>query len=182
MAVESATYKIPSPEDGDVPNGPAQFKAQADKVDAIKWLSQNLKPTTGVVVPSEQLITTTSYQDLPGAILEITPVVASIILITATFDCILSYSESLGGFEQRILGTIKVDAAAEETNTAFFEANQSAALTGNRSHRATVSQVYRIALTAAKHTIKMRAKQTVGTVTASVQEEGSRFIYQLVAS
>lgn len=35
MTVESALFKIPSPGDADVPNAPAQFKAQADLLDTL---------------------------------------------------------------------------------------------------------------------------------------------------
>jgi hypothetical protein len=39
---ETAVNKLPYPEDGDIPNGPAQIKALADALEAIKWPTANV--------------------------------------------------------------------------------------------------------------------------------------------
>jgi hypothetical protein len=169
VTIESAVYKIPSPEDKDAPNGPAEFKAQADAIDAIKWLSRSLKPTIGVVQASEGFELPEAYKDVPGTTLELTPAVASTLLVvanwhfqTAAAGTILSGTMSLNGVDQTPTGLLTVG--------------------GSNAVYQTVPQVYALALPAEKNTIKMRAKSSTKSVVYSLVAANTRYLYAMFAS
>lgn len=172
MAVSgaSAVNKIPYSLGTDKPpDVPAVTKAMAEALDALKWGSRNLKPTVGVKAATESLALTGSYQDVVGTTLEITPAVASILNITAIFEF------RLGEAAARFNGTIRLD-STDQTPVAAYEAS-------GAGNRATVSQVYSLSLTAALHTVKMRAIRASGASGGVLGGEGStRYLYTLVAS
>jgi len=175
VTVETSTYKFPSPEDSEAPNGPAQIKALADKLEATKWLSQSLKPTRGVKQASANLgPLTTSYQDVAGTTLEITPVVASIIRIWATFGM---QGQQLEGIENNeVFGIVNLDGVDQTAQYAWSNIIQKGEQIGSRS------LVTELALTAAKHTIKLRAKKTGAFATWFVIGAATHYAYDLVAS
>lgn len=137
--------------------------------------SRKMKPTTGLVAASADLALTEAYQDITGTTLEITPAVASILLVTTVFDIEIHPNAEKAATG---IGTLSVDAVDQE------RVAQKQALivpTGNAVLRDTVFQQYRLALTAAKHTIKMRCKKT-GAEPMKVYKTNTCFMYQLVAS
>lgn len=168
---------IPYPLDADAPDGAAQIKATATLLDTLKWGSRNLKPSVGVKAASEGLILTTSYQDVPTTAghLEITPAVTSLLLVVASFSFfnVSGVKTIIGG-----QGTIKVDSEAEQSALAEY----TGAATINQPKPA--SQVYAVSLSAAKHTIKLRARRNSATAEeeCTLLAANTRFIYALFAS
>lgn len=157
MPGETSVNKIPYPKDADAPDGPTQIKALAELLDTLKWGSRNLKPTAGIIAGNEDLTLTTSYQDVPGAKLEYTPPVAVNLHILTVFDFLAESTtpeHEPGGEPGEAFGSVKLDSAAEQTPLAKFDIDGLG--------RATVSQVHSLALTAAAHTIKLRAKKGGG--------------------
>lgn len=148
---------------GDVTNDEAGVFTVGDG----KITSQKMKPTVGVKASSGDLTLTTSYQDVPGAALSITPVVASTLKVTAIFEF-----GPEGGASGEMLGTLRLDAEDQSR-----VARGGAASIGEKG---TYSQIYALALTAAPHTIKMRAKR-VGASGACLAA-GTAFLFELVAS
>lgn len=163
MPGETSVNKIPFPLDADAPDGPTQIKALADLLDTLKWGSRNLKPVAGVKAAGGNLALTTSYQDVPETTLEITPAVASILKVIAIFNfqSIVSTEEALG--------TVRVD-AVDQSQPALAEGS------------GTFAQVYAIPLTAAAHTIKLRAKVGAEGHTGECNGFGTQFLYELIAS
>ena len=145
------------------PDMAAVTKAMADRL--------HLRlPTAGLVQASASLGLTGSYQDVAGTTLEITPAVASILKVTAAFE--FRAGEVTGVYE----GTMRLD-AADQTPTACI------GVTNVAPSKIVVCQVYLLALTAAAHTIKMRAKRTSGASGGTLGGEGNtRYLYELVAS
>jgi hypothetical protein len=165
---ETPVNKLPFPEDEDAPDGPVQVGALADALDVLKWGSRNLKPTLGVIAATGDLTLENAYADVPGAVLEITPAVASLLAVVATFDLDLNAGPSQG------YGTISLD-AADQTPVANLVCPAGTDVEAN------VSQVYLLALTAAKHTIKMRGKKAV-TNGGYIRQTHTRALYALFAS
>lgn len=137
--------------------------------------SRKFKPSTGVIAATSNLVLTESYQDVPGGKLEITPAVASKIMIVVFFDFFVALGSG------QALGSISLDGGAENAKTANSEAFLPT-WTSETGLRQTVGQVYELSLTAASHTIKMRAKRVVGTSSYAVNKEGSQMLYFLASS
>jgi hypothetical protein len=116
---------------------------------------------------AESVVLGEAYADLTGCKLEITPNVASVLRVTGIFD--VTIIEAEGEFE----GSVKVDAEAEKTPLARFR-------TTAVSSRATVTQSWVIPLTAAAHTITLRAKR--GPKKVTVFKSGTQMIYELFAA
>lgn len=167
---------LPYPEDTDSPDGPAQIKALADALDVLKWGSRNLKPTVGVVGCSADLNLTNAYQDVPGTELKITPAVASTLLVVASFNFIF---ETVDG-NYRAQGTMRLDSTDQEGRVA----NAGGLIKASIDTPVHGMQVYALALTAAAHTLKMRAKYDVRETGGNIriQDLGTAFLYALVAS
>lgn len=197
----------PYPLDADAPDGPAQIKALAEALNSIpaKLLasdsveeakikdlavttkkianaaiatakladgavtepklgdgagtSRKLKPTAGLIAASSNLVLTGVYADVPGGVLVITPAVPSVLVVIATFQ----FSNS------STIGSLSLDGETEDGRAAVG--------TG----AGVASQTYFIGLSAAKHTIKMRAKRTA-EVTREALAEGTGLVYMLFAS
>lgn len=130
--------------------------------------SRKLKPTVGIFSSSGSMNLPEALTDVAGAVLEITPSVASILKVVATFDFEVITGTSL----RTLTGTLGLD-GVDQTQTAVYKTTATGGLVS-------VTQVYSLALTAAKHTIKMRAKSDVaenGRVT-----KNTRALYELVAA
>ena len=137
--------------------------------------SPKLKPSVGAVYATADLALGAAYADIPGAELKITSAVPSTLLVTATFD--LAALEVAGVAK----GSIAVDGAAESTHVAELQCEADSA--GNQpKNRATVSQTYALSLTAAAHTIKLRARREGGGTTYSARGTHTGFLWMLVAS
>lgn len=121
---------------------------------------------------SEDLTLTSSYQDVPGASLEITPTVESKLIVLAAYN--FTFTEHVQGF--KYYGTLKVDSGSEQSNVAKLGGN-------NASFEATVFQPYVLTLSAAKHTINMRAKGEVNAAASpKVLKTNTGFVYLLLAA
>lgn len=169
MPGETPINKIPYALDADAPDYPTQGKATAELLDTLKWGSRNLKPTVGVKQAEKDLTLTGSYQDITmvGGNLEITPVVASVLLVIPTFDF------NVAGVGAHGNGTVRLD-AADQARTAEWGNGG-----GTDSWQSkTVSQNYALSLEPGAHTIKMRAKGSGGSLIAA----NTSFLYLLLAS
>ncbi len=129
--------------------------------------SRKTKPTTGLVKATGALTAGVAATLVPGAKLEITPAVASVLLVQAVFDI-----EVIGSTIAS--GDIYVDGALTEDG-------QGAVLSAGR---ATVAAVSRFSLSAAKHTIELRASVStgIGGANAVVAANRTRFTYELFAA
>lgn len=148
--------------------------------------SRKIKLTSGVVAQSEDLALTVAYQEVPGSKLEITPPVASIIKIEVVFDLETTTGGNTGP-ECNVgeaLGILLLD-GAEQVGIARTKIQRDGPM--YRIYvRKTVTQVYRLALTAAKHTILLQAKKVeaggVGGIQGNCYAAGTRYVYDLSAS
>jgi hypothetical protein len=148
---------------------------EEEKIKDGATTSRKSKLSVGVVSASgSDLTLTTSYQDVPGASLEITPAVASVLLVHAVFD--LGFIAGASAVFEAV-GTMKVDSDAEQARLAVLTVR----LVTTESQRASVAQTYAIPLTAAKHTLKLRAKR--GAENGAVcYTANTSFSYLLLAS
>lgn len=188
MSKTTAVNALPFPEDTDAPNGPAQIKALAEALDTLKLGSRNLKPTIGIKAVEKDLELTTSYQDLVlvGGDLAITPAVESKLLIASAFDLRATTGANSAGENNvgRALGTIRLD-TEDQSRAARVEVQRDGP-TYRTYVRNTVVEVYLLTLSAAAHTIKMRAKKEAEGGTdanlAKAYAAGSAFGYMLFAA
>lgn len=132
--------------------------------------SRKLKPTLGTVHASESLTLTEFYVDVPGSQREITPVVPSLLVVlmaatmsqkeSGTANCVLNVDE------------------ADQTDLAQINNNNAGAIT------VSTFTPYLLSLSAAKHTIKMRARRTggAGSVVGTAPNGRSGYLYALFAS
>lgn len=151
------------------PAAAADVEAEFDHIaDGFNGL---FKP--GRVSASGDLTLTTSYQDVPGATLSITPTVASTLLVWATAD--LEGSTPTEIAVGKAIAVLNVDSAdrSEQLINGFL--STSAIL------RETVGQSFSISLTAAAHTIKLRAKMEKLT-SGKARETNTGFTYLLIPS
>jgi hypothetical protein len=137
------------------------------KVDDGAVTSGKAKLTAGQVVATStlKLEKGAGYKDVPGATLEITPSVASTLLVIATFELMVEEVESIA--EGALVSdgkTFKSAIWGPKTSGAF----------------ASVSQSYAVSLTAAPHTIKLQARSSGGLSYCFVGATG--FLYELIAS
>lgn len=125
--------------------------------------SRKYKPTNGQLEPSANLILTESYVLIPGMKLEITPAVPSILFINV----------QLGGSGSELCrGQYFLDGVEKD----FLLMNSS-------SSNISGSANFRVPLTAALHTIEIRAKKFgAGSCEITKTSGWTRMIYQLVAS
>lgn len=174
---KSSVYEFPWPGDSQAPNGPLEFEELAKKADAVKWLSRSLKPVSGVRVGSGAIITLTgSYQDVTGTTLEITPEVASYIRINAVFGLNVQENNAVA-IPTEALGTMSVDGVDQTSPLANLSVLVPST---NAAVGATVAAHYLLPLSAAKHTIKMRAKKNTGE-NATIDPSLTCFSYDLIS-
>ena len=169
--------------------GPSKLAAGAALANlaAASVTSPRVKLTAGRVSASGDLDLTGSYADVPGASLTITPMVESKLLVTASFDFkVDSFSTGAPAYVPKIecIGSIKLDAAAESSTLAILEREESAAGDVPLMIRVTCVQTYELTLTAAEHTIKLRAKSgfEAGTSYETCFKDGTGFTYILLAA
>lgn len=157
MTVETPLYKIPSPTDSDTPNAPAQYKAQADAIDAIKWLSQSVKLTTLEKKATATEVSET-FADVAGMTFEITPVAASVLVLAVVPDL-----TKLTVGNTTFTGIVNVDgestAASEARGLMQVRLGEAEF---NPAHLAVQPRILLIPMTAAKHTVKVQARATRG--------------------
>ena len=122
--------------------------------------SRKFKPTSGLLQLSETKTLTESLVDMPGLKLEITPEVASILLVTLTAT--FQIPNSTVARAVLVVDGVEQEDAAEWIGNSTFGGNFPMA-----------TQVYRIALTAAAHTIKVQAhKSAAGGETKMLKRGG----------
>lgn len=154
----------------------------------IDFQGGRLKQTTGLVQQTggaQNL--STSYGDLTGATVTITPAVACHALITATWELQAESDNASNANSVTVeaVGRLVVDGTGQEEarlNRRTFLAVDNSFPTRIDFYgvRGTVTQVYRIPLTAAPHTLKLQAAINNGDFANSFCHQ-ARFIYQLVA-
>ncbi|HUB99264.1 MAG TPA: hypothetical protein VMS11_05515 [Solirubrobacterales bacterium] len=135
--------------------------------------SRKLKPTVGYVQANgEYTSLETAYKDVPGAKLEITPPVASKLLVMATFALNVNGG---GGVGAGASGTVSLDGVDQSRSAGWGQGGETKVWL-----EIDVSQSYLFSLTAAAHTIKLRA----GKASGSTQVDGfnTGFFYMLFAS
>jgi len=131
--------------------------------------SRKMKPTVGEkAMSAEALVLEELYADLAGCQLEITPAVASNLVVTGVFEVVAVEAAV------EMYGSVKVDAEAEKGTVARYRG-------GAASARSTVMQTWVIPLTAALHTIKLRAKRN-SAAKGTVFQPGTKMSYQLFAA
>lgn len=164
-AVEAAKIKADAVETAKVKDAAVTEPKVADGA----VTSRKMKPTIDIQVATSNVGLGAEYGDVPGTTLEITPTVASILYITAIFG----FESAVAG-DIRAEGTMRLD-AEDLFPPAFF--------TGEDNPKgATTSQIFKIPLTAAKHTIKMRVRKAGGFGTGELNSDYTRYQYLLVAS
>lgn len=110
--------------------------------------------TNGTAAASASLTLSGSYQDIAGCTLTFTPSVASTAIITGMFD--FSATSSTSTF----VGELQVDGVSQLGNATF-----GASASGQR---ASVSRIWHVNLSAASHTIKLRASYFSGSGNANL--------------
>jgi hypothetical protein len=144
---------------------PTNLSVTEGKIADAAATSRKIAPTTGLVTASGNLSLTSSNQDVPGASLSITPAVASVLLVTASFDAQASNS---GQF----VGLIELDGVQVGTFARHYASTA--------SERATVTALARLVLDAGPHTVKLRGSNLVGTL-GTIHAPSTGFSYMLVA-
>jgi hypothetical protein len=99
------------------------------------------------------------WTDTPGATVTFTPEVASFVIVHAFFD--LEVKSNAGATNGVLEGRLAVDATGEAA-VARLEVDRN-----DNAIRATVGQVYRVALTAAAHTVRLQHNYSSGASSGS---------------
>jgi hypothetical protein len=149
----------------------ASAAIQGSKLDTADG---RLKKTVGFVTATSSPSLTTSYQDVPGATVTFTPDVACYALVQAAFE-LEAHTDVVGA--QVVSGILVVDGTPQGRGAYLAVTNNNAA---NVVVGGTYFQTYRIALSAASHTLKLQAKKS-STDTAACYFDNTNFSYQLTA-
>lgn len=125
----------------------------------------------GRISASSDLSLTSSYQDVPGATLSITPSVPSLLLVFAVAD--LEGSTPTEIAVGKTIAVLNVDGSdrSEQLINGF--------LSTSAIVRETVSQAFSVSLTAAAHTVKLRAKMEKLT-SGKAHQTNTGFLYLLI--
>ncbi|HET7443282.1 MAG TPA: hypothetical protein VFJ57_01345 [Solirubrobacterales bacterium] len=135
--------------------------------------SRKLKPTVGYAQATAGYTTLeSSFKDIPGAKLEITPPVASKLVVIATWALNVNANEGVGAGAQ---GTVNLDGVDQSRVGSWGQGGGTKVWL-----EMDISQTYLFSLSAAAHTIKLRAR--LGGQTATLNGENSGFFYMLLAS
>jgi len=144
-----------------------------------------LRLTSGLVSASADRTLTGAYQDITGATVTFTPDVAAHALVLAAFDFdwvqfVPGATNELGS---ELAGTLTVDGVAQTKQAKFGGGVSVSGTQVEIDGRATVHQIYRVALTAASHTLKLQARmeQDFGMDQKVCRAAGTQFLYALVA-
>lgn len=125
--------------------------------------SRKFKPTSGEITPSAGLVLTEAYVLIPGMKLEITPPVASVLFLNVTLQ---------GSGSEHCRGQYWLDGVEKDF---LLMSSAFASIMG--------SSTFRIPLTAAEHTIEIRAKKFgAGACTIANAAGWTRMNYVLVSS
>lgn len=114
-------------------------------------LSNTVVQSGEIANPNAALSITSSLQDVPSVTIGVTPTVASIAIVTTTFD--------FTGGTGDLYGYLDVDGSLASSGRGA----RAKFVTGMSGGVITVSQTYRVALTAASHTLKLRTRDPGGT-------------------
>jgi hypothetical protein len=166
--------------------GPAEIAAgavgEAEVADGAVS-SRKLKPTCGVVTAElvEAWGTANTWVDVAGAKLEITPAVASTLLVSTVLTMEATTTSVTGGETFELKSSLKVDAEAEQTRIGLYQ--QTGLVAPPLPYTIQVVQFYALALTAAvKHTIQLRGRKNAFGRRLSLPANTSGFSYTLFAS
>ena len=145
----------------------------AQSVGAAKWIAMKGDAT---LAEDGTLTLTTSYQDIANTTLEITPSVASYLRIWAVFGFRAQKLETFG--EGSAIGTVSLD-GTDQTSPL----SRGAYLAGpNTISGGAYPANFVLALTAAAHTIKLRAKKEENAQFAFLDPAYTHYLYDLVAA
>jgi hypothetical protein len=135
--------------------------------------SRKFKPTTGIVqATAGNTLLEAGYKDIPGSELTLTPAVASKLVVVATFGLNVNGGGGVGANAQ---GTINLDVADQTRSAKWGQGGATQVWI-----ETTMAQSYALSLTAAAHTIKLRAKVPTGA--AESVGGNCSFLYMLAAS
>lgn len=151
----------------------AELAVTESKIADAAVSSRKFKPTSGLVTATAgSTVLEAAYKDIPGATLEITPAVASTLFVFASWDLNVNGGGGAGADAE---GTISLDGVDQARPVKWGQGGATQIWI-----EVTMARCYRLALTAALHTIKMRAKIANGA--AEAVGERTDFFYLLVAS
>lgn len=126
------------------------------------------------------VISGTTFADLTGSSQTIVPAVASIALIWATIDWTIENVFGSDRINDTLVGQLLVDGAAQSGQIITgLDLDTSSGAGAN--FRQTATQHWRVALTAASHTLKLQAKTTGGSVVGTVAASHSKWSYLLLS-
>lgn len=111
--------------------------------------SPKTKLTTETKVSSAPLVLTEAYKDIEGTTYEVTPSVACKLFLVASFRMLCTSGATA-------VGTVGLD-GVDQTDEARLTPESGKIVS------ATVSEIYVLSLTVAKHTIKLRGKRETGS-------------------
>lgn len=175
MTKTTTVNAIPYPEDTDAPNGPAQMKAMAELLDALKWPARNLKPTFGGDDGGEAgtLTLTEAFQSVGGVSATFTPAVTSRVLVLARFQ--FWVGNEGGAANIRASGVLRLDSTDQDTSRPATLSSVTSSAGGNEG---VAWQLYRLnAVSAAEHTLTLRAKKET-TITPGAAIAGQAYCRQ----
>lgn len=168
-------------DDGAITEGKASLAVQAKlnnervPVDGSAT-SRKIKPTIGTKTASGNLVTEEAYADVPGLALEITPQVASnLMLWTSIYAASITSSPTLTGI-------VSVDGEGAATSEARGPLTHKANVPLAEGPVLIATGLHVIPLSATAHTVKIRFKRTSTGSQAATLSTASRMLYQLCAS
>lgn len=173
MSKTTTVNALPYPEDTDAPNGPAQIKALAELLDTLKYGSRNLKPTVEEKQQSEDMTLTESFVLVPGLKYEVTPAVASKLIVDLT---VLPHPSTASNFIRWDI--YKNGVAFLGAGKDFFYQLPTGATVGgyNPAHGTVI-----LSLGAEATTIEVRARFEGGS-NSELRKRGASMVTQLFAS
>jgi hypothetical protein len=179
----TATKGLQIPTDGIANLAITGPKIASGSIDRTKFVGSKLDstavaPTMATVVASSNLTMTSTFTDIAGTSLVITPTVASTIFIVGTFE--LNMATAAGLATQEVDGALNVDGVNQTRIARFFNANTAGGTA--QTFTVTVSQSWVLSLTAAAHTIKLQARAQGAFTSSSAVANSTAWSYMLFAS
>lgn len=171
MTLNTPLFELPYPQDGDVPDAPTQIHNLALRVEALL----DVLATHGIVAASGSSgVLPTTWTDVPGCSIDLTPTMPVHALIVATFY--VDIEKNAGASTLGIDCRLTVDSTGQAKAAHVYKDDAIAVAT---VHQTMIQQVYRVPLTAALHTLKLQA-QRVSNGGAVVTLADTQFLYRLV--
>lgn len=180
-ATEPYGFEVPG--DTDDPDGPDQLGKLIAKLNAVEWLSANLKPTRGLVKPSGDLsiLGVTSFTDVPGTEKKLTVAVKSILVVRAVFEFFSNDNTPSFGGDGEGTGTVSVDGVTTIGGRAYHRNGFDDEVQVDTRQGFVLDER---TIEPGEHTIKLRAKGKAGTQwdTHRVEADGTLYEYEVWAA